>query len=60
MKKNYIAPDTILKKVNAVSILAGSPGVSVNRTEGVYATGDDGLARESDYERPSGGSIWDD
>lgn len=57
MKKNYIAPDTILKKVSAVSILAGSPGTPVNRN--VYATGDDGLARESGYDLPSY-SVWND
>lgn len=60
MKKNYIAPDTILKKVSAVSIMAGSPGTIIDRTEDVYAEeGEEVLSRENGYDLPSY-SVWND
>jgi len=57
MKKNYIAPDTILKKVSAVSIMAGSPGTPISSERAEEE--EEVLSRGNGYDLPSY-SVWDD
>ena len=57
MKKNYIAPDTILKKVSAVSIMAGSPGTPISSERAEEE--EEVLSRGNGYDLPSY-SVWND